>query len=70
LVNGLTDWSPDKVGGLQSLTFWTDNAAGSADELKAKGVELSQEPTAQPRGMTEARLKDPDSNEFFLYGPA
>ncbi|MGH2704529.1 MAG: VOC family protein [Actinomycetota bacterium] len=53
-----------------SGTFWTDEAAESADALRGKGVEITQEPTAQPWGMTEVRFKDPDGNEFLLYGPA
>ena len=69
-VKGFADWSPDKVGGLQSITLWSDDADATCEELKARGVEISQEPTPQPWGMTEVRFKDQDGNEFLLYGPS
>ncbi len=69
LVKGFADWSPHKVGGLQSITLWSDDAESTADELRANGVEVTQEPTPQPWGMTEVRFKDVDGNEFLLYGP-
>ena len=69
LVQGFGDWSPEKVGGLQSITLWSDDAEASAQELRSKGVEVTQEPTPQPWGMTEVRFKDVDGNEFLLYGP-
>ncbi len=70
LVKGFADWSPDKVGQLQSMTFWTDDANATADELRSAGVEVTQDPTPQPWGMNEVRFKDPDGNEYLLYGPA
>ncbi len=70
LVKGFADWSPEKVGQLQSMTFWADDARTTADELREAGVELSQEPTPQPWGMTEVRFGDRDANEYLLYGPA
>lgn len=69
LVRGFGDWSPEKVGGLQSMTFWSDDAKTTAVELREAGVEISQQPTPQPWGMTEVRFKDPDGNEYLLYGP-
>ncbi len=68
-MKGFADWSPEKVGGLQSLTFWTEDAAGTAEELRQAGVEVSQDPRPQPWGMTEVRFKDGDGNEYLLYGP-
>lgn len=70
LVRGFADWSPEKVGGLQAMTLWSDDAAATCEELRARGVEITQEPTPQPWGMTEVRFKDGDGNEFLLYGPA
>ncbi len=69
LVSGFADWSPEKVGGMQSMTLWSDDAHATCDELEAQGVEITQRPTPQPWGMTEARFKDQDGNEFLLYGP-
>jgi catechol 2,3-dioxygenase-like lactoylglutathione lyase family enzyme len=70
LVKGFGDWTPEKVGRLQSFTFWTDDATATAEELRHAGVEISQEPAPQPWGMTEVRFKDLDGNEHLLYGPA
>ncbi len=68
-VKGFADWSPDRVGGLQSITLWSDDTGATVAELRAAGVEISQEPTPQPWGMVEVRFKDQDGNEFLLYGP-
>ena len=68
-VKGFADWTPEKVGGLQSITLWSENAEATVEELRAQGVEVSQEPTHQPWGMVEVRFKDQDGNEFLLYGP-
>jgi lactoylglutathione lyase len=69
LVAKFGDWAPERVGGLQPNTLWADDAEATVQELRAKGVEVTQDPTPQPWGMTEARFKDPDGNEFLLYGP-
>ncbi len=47
----------------------TERARTAVEELRAKGVEVTQEPMPQPWGMTEVRFKDQDGNEFLLYGP-
>ena len=70
LVKGFADWAPEKVGGLQPMTFWSDDANATARELAEAGVEISQEPSVQPWGMTEVRFRDPDRKEYLLYGPA
>ncbi|MDP9386956.1 MAG: VOC family protein [Actinomycetota bacterium] len=59
LVKGFADWSPDKVGGLQSMTLWSDDAETTAEELRARGVEVSQEATPQPWGMNEVPFQRP-----------
>lgn len=35
-------------------------------KLKARGVEFVQEPTKQPWGAWDARVRDPDGNELLL----
>lgn len=70
LVKGFADWSPEKVGGLQSMTFWSDDANATADELRQVGIAITQDPTPQPWGMNEVRFADPDGNEYLLYGPS
>jgi lactoylglutathione lyase len=69
LVARFGDWTPEKVGGLQPNTLWSDDAEAAVEELRANGVEVTQDATPQPWGMTEVRFKDPDGNEFLLYGP-
>jgi catechol 2,3-dioxygenase-like lactoylglutathione lyase family enzyme len=55
----------DRVGGFQSLTFWCDDVFATAAQMKAKGVELTQEPKKEIWG-TSAKFKDPDGNEFVF----
>ena len=70
LVKGFGDWSPEKVGGLQPMTFWSDDANATAEELRQAGVGITQDPTPQPWGMNEVRFRDADGNEYLLYGPS
>ena len=70
LVKGFADWSPEAVGRLPSMTFWSDDAKATAEELREAGVEIRHDPTPQPWAMTEVRFKDADGNEYLLYGPA
>ncbi len=68
-VKGFADWAPEKVGRLQSITLWSENAEATVEELRAQDVAISQEPTPQPWGMVEVRFMNQDGNEFLLYGP-
>jgi catechol 2,3-dioxygenase-like lactoylglutathione lyase family enzyme len=47
------------------LFFSTDDINASYQELKARGVEFSQEPTQQPYGI-DAGFRDPSGNQFRL----
>ena len=47
------------------LFFATDDCQGTYEQLKARGVEFSQEPTEQPYGV-DAGFRDPSGNSFRL----
>jgi predicted enzyme related to lactoylglutathione lyase len=52
-----------RVGGFSNIMFDTDDIQATFQELKAKGVEFTEEPTKQGWGWW-AQFKDPDGNEF------
>lgn len=54
-----------RIGGFQPLTFWCDDVFATANLLKSKGVELTEEPKKETWG-TMAKFKDPDGNEFVF----
>jgi predicted enzyme related to lactoylglutathione lyase len=47
------------------MMFATDDCNASYNELKARGVEFTQEPTEQPYGI-DAALRDPSGNQARL----
>ena len=49
--------------------FTTTDARATYDELKAKGVELTEEPTERPYG-TDFGLRDPFGNNVRINQPA
>jgi catechol 2,3-dioxygenase-like lactoylglutathione lyase family enzyme len=53
------------TGASGGLFFATDDAQGSYEELKDRGVEFTQEPTEQPYGI-DAGLRDPSGNQFRM----
>ena len=52
-------------GGFQPIVFQTDNVQKTYDELKARGVEFTQEPKSESWG-TSASFKDSEGNVFVL----
>jgi catechol 2,3-dioxygenase-like lactoylglutathione lyase family enzyme len=56
-----------RIGGFQPLTFWTDDVLATAEQMKEKGVELTDGPRKEIWG-TMAKFKDPDGNEFVFSG--
>lgn len=52
-------------GGFQNIVFQTDNVQKTYEELKAKGVEFTQEPKTESWG-TSAMFKDSEGNLFVL----
>jgi catechol 2,3-dioxygenase-like lactoylglutathione lyase family enzyme len=49
-------------GAAGGLFFSTDDAHGTYEELKKRGVEFQQEPTQQPYGL-DAGFRDPSGNQ-------
>ena len=52
-------------GASGGLFFATDDARGTYEELKQRGVEFTQEPTEQPYGV-DAGFRDSSGNHFRL----
>jgi catechol 2,3-dioxygenase-like lactoylglutathione lyase family enzyme len=52
-------------GASGGLFFATDDVQASYEELSARGVEFSQEPTKQPYGV-DAGFRDPSGNQFRM----
>jgi catechol 2,3-dioxygenase-like lactoylglutathione lyase family enzyme len=50
-------------GASGGLFFETDDAQKTYEELKGRGVEITQEPTQQPYGI-DAGFRDPSGNHF------
>jgi catechol 2,3-dioxygenase-like lactoylglutathione lyase family enzyme len=59
------DGHQNRIGGFQTVTFWTDDVFATAEQLKKKGVELAAEPRKEAWG-TMAIFKDPDGNQFVF----
>jgi predicted enzyme related to lactoylglutathione lyase len=56
-------------GAATGLFLNTDDFNASYEELKARGVEFSEEPSERPYG-TDAGFHDPSGNAFRLIQPA
>lgn len=56
------------IGKFQNITFMADDVDATARELKARGVEFTQEPQKADWG-TSAVFKDQDGNVFVLSTP-
>ncbi len=54
-----------QAGGNAPLLMHCDNAATTAAEFKARGIEISHEVESQPWG-TFFQFKDPDGNEYLV----
>jgi catechol 2,3-dioxygenase-like lactoylglutathione lyase family enzyme len=55
-------------GVVGSLHVSTDDCRASYEQLKARGVEFSMEPTEMPYGI-DAQLRDPSGNQIRLTQP-
>ena len=56
------------IGGFMNITFMADDVEKTAAELKARGVEFTQDPQKADWG-TSAIFKDQDGNVFVLSTP-
>jgi len=52
-----------RIGGFSNIMWDTDDIQATFEELKAKGVEVTQEPSQQGWGWW-GQFQDPDGNEF------
>ena len=52
-------------GSQMNITFWADDVAATARELKSKGVQFVMEPKREDSG-TAAAFQDLDGNTFVL----
>jgi len=52
-------------GAAGGLFFSTDDVHGAYEEMKARGVEFSQEPVQQPYGI-DAGFRDPSGNQMRM----
>jgi catechol 2,3-dioxygenase-like lactoylglutathione lyase family enzyme len=64
-MNGDWEHYAPTLGKSQSLTLSVTNLKGYCEELKAKGVTVSKEPSTEFWG-TFANILDPDNNELML----
>lgn len=55
----------DRIGSFHSISFWCDDVFATAEMLKSKGVQFTQEPWNEEWG-SSAIFKDPDGNQFVL----
>ena len=55
----------DRIGTFSNVVFACDDMKSTYEELSARGVEFSQQPSEQAWGIW-AQFKDPDGNEFGL----
>ena len=67
LAYGFADWSEEKVGKDTGLVFTVEETYATCEQLKAKGVEFTEEPNAQPWGI-QAQINDQDGNSIVLVG--
>ncbi len=58
-----------RVGTFTGIVITADNIAVTFEELSARGVEFTEEPTMQPWGVMQAQFTDPDGNGFVLTQP-
>jgi predicted enzyme related to lactoylglutathione lyase len=65
LVLFTADGQEDRIGTFFNGALASANVQKTYEELKSRGVEFTQEPTAQPWG-TFATFKDPDGNLIML----
>lgn len=52
-------------GASPGVMFGTDDVRGTFEELRAKGVEFTEEPTEQPYGI-DAGIRDPSGNHMRI----
>lgn len=65
LVLFTPDGHADRIGDFSNITFYSDDVAGTYEQLKVRGVEFIMPPKTEHWG-TAAIFKDVDGNQFVL----
>ena len=64
-------WTPpgleNRIGTFSGIVFKCTDVHATYEQLRAKGVTFTQEPTEQPGGLM-GTFVDPDGNTFVLRG--
>lgn len=68
IMLGLRGQSGMNSTGMTGFVLHTDNIEETCATLKARGVTMTQELSAQPWGKW-AQIVDPDGNEFGIWAP-
>ncbi len=53
--------------GFSRVAFYSDDVRGTVEEMRSKGVEITEDPNEQPWGV-QAQFKDPDGNGYVIVG--
>jgi lactoylglutathione lyase len=67
IIKGYADWSEERVGKNTGIALSVEDIVGTFADLKAKGVDITEEPNQQPWGM-QAQFKDQDGNSYVVVG--
>ncbi len=54
-------------GQFSSVSFYSDDVRGTVEDMRSKGVEITEDPNEQPWGV-QAQFKDPDGNGYVIVG--
>jgi predicted enzyme related to lactoylglutathione lyase len=54
-------------GQFTSLSFYSDDVRGTVEDMRSKGVEITEDANEQPWGV-QAQFKDPDGNGYVIVG--
>ncbi len=67
LCDGKAYGKEDLVGKNLGYCFYSNDVRGTCEELKGKGVQITEEPNDQPWGV-QAQFADLDGNGFAVVG--
>lgn len=56
-----------RLGQSAGLVFYSDDVKATCEDLKAKGVNITEEPNVQPWGV-QAQFTDQDGNGYVVVG--
>lgn len=56
-----------RPGQFSAVSFYSDNVKATIEEMRSRGVEITEDPNEQPWGV-QAQFKDPDGNGYVIVG--